>query len=158
MWIPKVLADDVLVIATGARMLRRRARAVDETHAYLHDLGARVAPAKCFNFASTGSARRWLEDTWWKGIASKIPVVKDFRYLGAHVNTTKARKNATLDARASKAKLQLGRTAKLKAESEKQASIIRTKIHDGAFYDVETSDYTDRQVAELSSATIDVFK
>ena len=36
---PKVFADDVLIIATGARMFKRLARALDETHAYLNDRG-----------------------------------------------------------------------------------------------------------------------
>lgn len=68
------------------------------------------------------------------------------------------RKVATLDARGDKAKVQLGRTAKLKAEADKQASIIRTEIHAGAFYSIETADYTDRQLADMTIATIDVFK
>lgn len=79
---PKVLADDVLIIATGARMIKRLARAIDATHEFLHDLGAKVAPSKCFNFASNTTARKWLEDTWWEGTVAKIPVLKDFRYVG----------------------------------------------------------------------------
>ena len=63
-----------------------------------------------------------------------------------------------MDARAKKAKTQLGRAAKLVADPKKQAGIIRTKIHAGAFHGIETADYTDRQIAEMSSATVDASK
>ena len=62
-------------------------------------MGAKVAPSKCFNFATTPTARKWLEDTWWHNLGAKIPVVKDFRYLGAHINTGGGRKAATIDTR-----------------------------------------------------------
>ena len=63
-----ILADDVLMMATGDLMTDHLATAIDKTHAYLHDLGARVAPDKSYNFASAIGARKWLADTWWEGI------------------------------------------------------------------------------------------
>ena len=84
----KVLADDVLVIATGRKMIRQYATALDYTHQFLQDMGSKVAPAKSYNFASTEMRRRWLEETWWKKIQSNIKVVKDLRYLGGHLSTT----------------------------------------------------------------------
>ena len=60
---PKVLADDVLIIATGSRIIKRLARAIDAAHEFLPDLGAKVAPCNCFNFASNATARKWLEET-----------------------------------------------------------------------------------------------
>ena len=62
---PKVLADDAMIIAKGSRMIKRLARALNGTHSYLHGMGAKVAPSKCFNFATTPAARKWLENTWW---------------------------------------------------------------------------------------------
>ena len=78
------------------------------------------------------------------------PSRKRLPLCGAHINTTKVRKVATADARVDKARVQLGRIAKLKAEADKQASIIRTKIHTGAFYGIEAADYTDRQLADMT--------
>ena len=94
-----ILADDVLMMATGDLMTDHLAKAIDKTHAYLHDLGARVAPDKSYNFASTMSARKWLADTWWEGIGAKIEVVKDFRYLGAHLSSGRTCTSSTLQRR-----------------------------------------------------------
>ena len=125
---PKVLADDVMIIARGTRMLRRLARALRATHCFLQDMGAKVAPAKCFNFASTPKARKWLEETWWDAITSKVPVLIDFRYLGAHLNTGGGRRSATQDARADRGIAQLRRTARLRARPEEKAKTIRVKV------------------------------
>ena len=100
---PKVLADDVLIIAQGKSMLSRMARALNATHIYLQAMGAKVAPTKSFNFASLATGREWLEKTWWHAIGDTTPVLKDFRYLGAHLNTSGTRKAATLDNRFGKA-------------------------------------------------------
>ena len=48
-----ILADDVLVLAEGAAMVGRLAEALNSTHEYLNDMGAKVAPAKSYNFASS---------------------------------------------------------------------------------------------------------
>ena len=60
----KVLADDVLMVVKGRRMLRQFTKALDYTHQYLQDMGSRIAPAKSYNFASTVIGRKWLEETW----------------------------------------------------------------------------------------------
>ena len=91
-----ILADDVLLIGTGEDMVKYLAEALDRTHQYLHAMGARVAPDKSYNFASTAAARTWLSDTWWAGIKAKIQVVKDFRYLGAHINAGMGCNSSTL--------------------------------------------------------------
>ena len=85
--LPRVLADDVCIIAKGSHMLKKLARALNATHRFCQDMGAKIAPTKSLNFATTLVARRWLEQSWWKEIQAAIPVVGDFRYLGAHVNT-----------------------------------------------------------------------
>lgn len=50
---PKVLADDVLILVSGARMLERFAGISHATHRFLRKMGAGVAPSKSFNFASS---------------------------------------------------------------------------------------------------------
>ena len=94
-----ILADDVLILATGKGMIGSVAEAVDKTHAYLHSMGAKVAPDKSFNFASTLEGRKWLGETWWEGIQAKIQVVKDFRYLGAHLTAGNNCTSTTLEKR-----------------------------------------------------------
>ena len=80
-------------------MVRKFAQALDKTHIYLRDMGARVGPDKSYNFASNKDARRWIAETRWPIINSTIRVVEDFRYVGAHINATNAKRSQTLDDR-----------------------------------------------------------
>ena len=43
-----ILADDVLILATVKHMATNFEKALDATHAILHDMGANVAPTKSF--------------------------------------------------------------------------------------------------------------
>ena len=52
-----LLADDVLIISVGSRMVGRFAKALDRTHEYLTDMGSRVAPSTSFNFSNSAQAR-----------------------------------------------------------------------------------------------------
>ena len=97
-----ILADDVLLIATGVNMAKSLAGTINETHRFLHALGARVAPEKSYNFSTHAPTKKWLEDTWWHHIQAKIEVLKDFRYLGSHINVGLSCKSATLEARLEK--------------------------------------------------------
>ena len=45
-----ILADDVLILGTGMKMLSKFAGALDATHKFLHLMGAKVAPDKSYNF------------------------------------------------------------------------------------------------------------
>ena len=94
--IPKAMADDVLIIGKGSGMLGKYAHDPNETHKYLQAMGAGIAPAKVYSFASCESARKWLEETWWGTINTTIEVVKDFRYLGVHLSTALLQKQITL--------------------------------------------------------------
>ena len=74
------------------------ARALNCTHKYLQAMGARVAPAKSFNFTNRQKAKVWLERTRWEHIKTKIEVVEDFRYLGAHLTTGSKARRPAIDA------------------------------------------------------------
>ena len=54
---PSVLVDDIFIMANGPNMLQEFVGAMNATHSYLIDLGAKLAPKKSFNFASTATAR-----------------------------------------------------------------------------------------------------
>ena len=56
----KILADDVILVTTGGKMLDRFATALNDTHEYLHDTGAVVAPSKSFNFTNSKRGKQWL--------------------------------------------------------------------------------------------------
>ena len=80
-------------------MLSKFTGALNATHKYLHQMGARVAPDKSYNFASTLKAKKWLSETGWEHNGSDIQVITDFRYLGAHLTTRHAASSSTLDKR-----------------------------------------------------------
>ena len=94
-----MLADDVLILGTGLKMISKFAGALNAAHKFLHLLGAKVAPDKSYNFASCLKARNWLKETMWKHIDSSIHVINDFRYLGAHLTTRQATYSSTQDKR-----------------------------------------------------------
>ena len=97
-----ILADDVLIVATGKHMAANFAKALNATRLYLHKMGAKVAPTKSYNFASHPKARRWISKVKWDNIAESIEVVTDFRYLGAHITTTNSTTSTTMDDRVAK--------------------------------------------------------
>ena len=101
-----ILADDVLVLAEGADMVGRLRDALNITHEYLNDMGARVAPTKSYNFASSKKAAEWLKKTTWDHIGAKIKMVNDLRYLGSHLTTRLKPTSSTLGARFEKAIVQ----------------------------------------------------
>ena len=45
-----IVADDVLILATGKAMIGYFAKALNCTHTYLQAMGARVDPTDSFNF------------------------------------------------------------------------------------------------------------
>ena len=58
-----ILADDVLILTAGRRMIGRFAQALNRTHAYLQAMGAKVAPSRSYNFASSQKTTTWLSST-----------------------------------------------------------------------------------------------
>ena len=153
-----ILADDVMMIANGDVMTEHLAKAINKTRAFLHDLGARVAPDKSYNFASTAGANKWLADTWWEGIRAKIEVVKDFRYLGAHLTSGRTCASSTLHKRWEKAYVQLKKLRYIPASTAAKLAAIRTKIYAAAMYGVEAAEIAPAKIASMTAAVIDVFK
>ena len=88
-------------------MLKVFANTLNATHHYLQDLGARVAHTKIYIVASMATAKKFLADTWWPTISASIAVAGDFRYIGAHLSTTRARKHTTSEDRVARALTQL---------------------------------------------------
>jgi len=140
-----LLADDVLIVSEGSRMVGKLARALNQTHEYLHDMGAT-------------NARTWLHDTWWPHIASHIEVIEDFRYLGAHLSAGTGRTSRTLRQRWEKALIQLRKLKYVPAVSMAKVRAITAKIYAAAFYGIEASGIPDRDIAQMSAAVIDVFR
>ena len=154
----KVLAADILLVSKGRTYLRSYADVLDYTHGYLHDLGSRVAPAKCYNFANSPKGRKWLEETEWRHIGMKIKVVKDMRYIGGHMCTADSMMSSTLEERWSNALAQLKKLRYICAEPKDKVKAILGKIYPGVFYGIEGSDLPEKTVATLSAAVLGTFR
>ena len=100
---PRVLADDIMVIAVGDNHNRNFTEAYDTTHQYVQDMGGRIAPNKSHTFSSCQATRRWLERHKWRRLHTKVPVCSSFRDLGAHLSTSKRMEAQTLTRRIQKA-------------------------------------------------------
>ena len=59
---PRILADDLQVMAIGEDHLEDYVGAVDAIHKHLQDLGAKISPSKCISFSAADVARRWLRE------------------------------------------------------------------------------------------------
>lgn len=139
----KILADDVIRVTIGSKMLERFATALDDTHEFLHDTGAIVAPSKSLNFTNSKRGKKWLEETTCVHIKENIKVVEGLRYLGGHISTKGNLRNPTQGDRLDKALGQLQRLRYLPASREDKATIILVKVFPGCFYGIEGSDLSD---------------
>ena len=153
-----ILADDVLITAAGEQMYNSFVSALNDTHDYLQQMGARIAPEKSFNFASHLKAREWLERTLWSKIGQGIEVVNDFRYLGSHLSARASLKSSTLTKRLRQALQQLRRLRTCSATPIAKARAIITKIYAGALYGIEASSITTAELNTLTAAVINVFR
>ena len=85
---PRLLADDLQLVSTGARHLDHFQYAYSKTHLHLEEMGARIAPGKRNTFSSNNAARNWLRKHKWRRLGTKVEVISDCRDLGAHFNAT----------------------------------------------------------------------
>ena len=149
---PKILADDILLVAKGPDMLHKFSGGLADTHQYLVDMGARIAPDKNTNFASTTEAREWLKKTYWRAVGGAIKVEDNFRYLGAHICITGRNTANTLRKRFNSAICIMKKVARLPVNRSCKAKLIRAKIFPAALYGSEVCQPTERDIATLSTA------
>ena len=155
-----ILADDVLIPAYGEQMYDNFVNALNTTHDYLQQMGARIAPDKSYNFASHIKAREWLKHTLWSKIGQgiEVTVVNDFRYLGAHLSARASLKSTTLTKRVQQALQQLKRLRTCPATPTAKARAIITKIYAVALYGIEASSITTAELNTMTAAVINVFR
>ena len=88
--IPRTLADDLLITASGKEHVDDLVKANNATHRFLEDMGAKVATHKSVLFASTIGSRKTLRNIIWECSGKRIKVLNQFRDLGAHINVLNA--------------------------------------------------------------------
>mgnify|MGYP000397107837 FL=1 len=149
---PRVLADDLMVTATGEGNQTKTIRAMQASRQYFHDIGAKVANNKCFTFATDPKVRKNLAGFVWDKHGTKIPNVKSFRDLGAHMNLTANANGATLTARIKKATKMAKRFKWMPIPREVKYKIVMCNILPAALYGVEITSIHKAAMQELRSA------
>ena len=89
---------------------------------------------------------------------NNIEVVKDFRYLGAHLCSNSSVRSPTICKRWDKALQQLKRLKHCPATVGAKANAIAAKIYAAAFYGIEAADIPIAKVKHITAAVIDVFR
>ena len=154
--VPKILADDIIVVVHGKDCLDTFVKALDETHEYIKQMGGKLAEGKSINFASNPEHREWLRQSRWEATGKEIKVENDFRYLGSHFNASGKRKSTTNIGRLKNGVVQCGKLKRLPIDRATKAKTIRTKIFPAAFYAAEVVEMPDCHVAKLTTAVIKV--
>ena len=138
--IPRILADDLQIIAAGPHHLENFEYAFDLTHEHLEDMGAKLAPAKSITFTSEAVDRKWLRNHRWRRLGRTIPVILHARDLGAHLNASAGKQvGTTLTSRMRETTKSVIRLGKMKAPYAKKAAVIRTKLLPKGLYGCETA-------------------
>ena len=168
---PRVLADDLLILATDTEQagghlagnaeaaqghLAKAVAAFDATHGHLQDLGAKIAPKKCYAFTSCTTSRSWLRQHRWGRLDKVITVVNDTRDLGAHLNATVNKMvGTTLTQRMIKMTTKTNALNMHKADYDKKAAIIRGKLIPAAIYGCETAPVNEAALRGLRTSIVD---
>ena len=137
---PRILADDLQIFASGPRRLENLEHAFNLTHEHLEDMGAKIAPAKPVTFTPEPVDRRWLRTHKWRRLGTTKPVILHVRDLGAHLNTAAAQMvGSTLTARMRETTRSVIRFGEMKAPYPPKTSVISTKMLPEGLYGCETA-------------------
>ena len=119
---------------------------------YLHTIGARPAPAKCFTLSTSPNIRFRLGAHYWMELQSKVKVALEARDLGGHLSTTARIGGATLAQRMRKARVFAHRLACFPWGWKAKRQVVETLIYPMALYGCEASPINDSDMAKLATA------
>jgi len=149
---PRGLADDLTVIAIRPNHEERFRRAFEETMRYLHTIGAKPAPNKCFTFSSNTATRVRLAAHHWQQLQAKVKVVREVRDLGGHLSTSANLGGATLTCRMKRATAYCHRLACFPWTWEAKRKVVETLIYPLGLYGCEAAPINDAAMAKLNIA------
>jgi hypothetical protein len=149
---PRILADDLQIFAAGPRHLENMSYAFDLTHEHMEDMGANIAPTKSITFASNITTRKWLRNHKWRRLGRNVPLRRDMRDLGGHLNTAERRTyGTTLTDRMRKTAESVRALQKRRAPYKAKAELIRTKQLPKALYGCETAPVNESALKKLQT-------
>jgi hypothetical protein len=152
---PRVLADDLLLVATGEGHRAKAIAGLVESIKFFEVMGARVATDKCFSFAGDAPTRKLLADHVWDCGDITIPCKSSFRDLGSHLNLTRSLSGGTLTERIHNV---IGMAKRLKwmaVGDEMRERLVLTNLLPAALYGVESIRVAGSALNGLRSAIAD---
>ena len=109
------------------------------------------------NFASSVKDRKYLGDKVWGSVEESIPVVRQFKYLGAHISTTQGMNRSVMDSRFALAAGMARRLSRLPLSTRAKAHAIVAKVLPLALYGVEVANPTEAKLKHLTTTIIECF-
>lgn len=144
----------------GRRAHHRKGKTDDRTLCERLDAYQRIPPShgsenNSFNFASTVKAATWLRNSMCGDLGERIEVVKDFRYLGAHLTSGNTTRISTPSKRWENAIQQLRKLKHTPATIEAKAKPIVAKTFVVDVYGIEAAEAAIAKIIQLAAAVID---
>ena len=149
---PRGLADDLTITAIGEGHEARFKKGYEATMVYLHRLGAKPAPKKCFTFSTSPTTRLRLDYHYWDVLGAQVKVVQEARDLGGHLSTRALLGGATLSARIRKATAYCYRLAAMPWGKAAKQRVVETLIYPLALYGCEAAPINDSDMVKLNVA------
>ena len=155
--IPRILADDLLILTAYIHHCQNMHQAADLTHQILHDMGAQVASSKSFMFSNRKGARKWYRGHIWKHLNTTIQVVTNVRDLGGTINTGAAKSSKVIDERILQAIAVLRKFRHLPHSHHIKATFVQLKVLASALYGIEVAEPSAHLLYQLQTAILEVF-
>jgi ribonuclease HI len=153
---PRVLADDLMAIATGKNHIDRTVAALQESKTFFTAIGAKVADNKCFTFAGDSASRKELGEHTWDSDGLLIPCRSSFRDLGSHLNLGRNHNGVTLTQRINKAVGMANRLNWMQAGDDMKERVVLCNLLPAALYGVESIRVATSALKSLRSAIANV--
>ena len=152
---PRVLADDLMLLGIGEGHLNAFYHAFSDTHLYMQDLGAKIAPEKSLLFSNDGAIRRWISEVHWIHLGTSIPVVVHLRDLGSHLNLSTRNIGSTLTRRMLKCITRIQKLRFLPLDQDTKMRLITTNIFAAGLYGSEATFASEDSLSRLTTACLD---
>ena len=153
--IPRVLADDLHIVAAGGKHHETSSKAIRDTHIFITTAGGRIAASKSYAYSTDKRTRKRLHHTRYDILENaKGPVVTYCRDLGGQLNITKRVMAPTLTKGISKARRAIRKIGGVPTATRRKARLLRAKSFTEATYASSISPANKTDLRSTQSAII----
>ena len=153
--IPRVLADDLHLVAAGETHYENYMKSISDSHMFITTDGGRITASKSYAYSTDKRTRKRLHNTGYDILQhAKVPVVTHCRDLGGQLSMTKRVMAPTLTKRISKARRSIRKIGGIPTATKRKARILRDKSFTEAIYAGSISPANMTQLRTTQSAII----